>query len=46
MVQLGDQLTLKAVLAEVQDQDLHFKVVAENQHEKAVISGKLIFSLY
>lgn len=46
MVQLGDQLTLKAVLTEVQGRDLYFKVVAENQHEKTVLSGKLIFSLY
>ncbi|HSU79728.1 MAG TPA: MaoC/PaaZ C-terminal domain-containing protein [Candidatus Angelobacter sp.] len=46
MVQLGDQLTLSAVLAEVQDHDLHFKLETVNQNEKTVISGKLIFSLY
>ncbi|HET6872098.1 MAG TPA: MaoC/PaaZ C-terminal domain-containing protein [Sporolactobacillaceae bacterium] len=46
MVQLGDQLTLKAVLTEVQDHDVYFKVNAENQHGKTVLSGKLIFSLY
>jgi acyl dehydratase len=46
MVQLGDQLTLKAVLAEVQDHDLHFKVETVNQKEKVVIKGTLIFSLY
>jgi acyl dehydratase len=46
MVQLGDQLTLKAVLTEIQDRDLHFKVETVNQKEKVVISGKLNFSLY
>lgn len=46
MVQIGDQLTLKASLAEVSDKDLHFNVEALNQKGKTVISGTLIFSIY
>lgn len=46
MVQLGDQLTLKATLKQVEDHELIFDVEGLNQKEKTVIVGQLIFSLY
>lgn len=46
MVQLGDQLTLKATLMEVDGQELHFNVETLNQEGKKVISGTLTVFLY
>lgn len=46
MVFLDDVLTLKADLVDKADQSLIFDVKAINQHQKAVVKGKLIFECY
>lgn len=46
MVFLNDVLTLKAYLVDIVDQSLIFDVKAINQHQKAVVKGKLIFERY
>lgn len=46
MVFLNDVLTLKAELVDKVDQSLIFDVKAINQHQKAVVKGKLIFERY
>lgn len=46
MVFLNDVLTLKADLVDIVDQSLTFDVKAINQHQKAVVKGKLIFERY
>ncbi|MEK4532074.1 MaoC/PaaZ C-terminal domain-containing protein [Solibacillus sp. FSL K6-1781] len=46
MVFLNDVLTLKADLVDIVDQSLIFDVKAINQHQKAVVKGKLIFERY
>lgn len=46
MVFLNDVLTLKADLVDKVDQSLIFDVKAINQHQKAVVKGKLIFERY
>jgi len=46
MVFLNDVLTLKADLVDIVDQSLIFDVKAINQHQQAVVKGKLIFERY
>lgn len=46
MVFLNDVLTLKAELVDKVDQSLIFDVKVVNQHQKAVVKGKLIFERY
>ena len=46
MVFLNDVLTLKAELVDKVDQSLIFDVKVINQHQKAVVKGKLIFERY
>ncbi|MER2118911.1 MAG: MaoC/PaaZ C-terminal domain-containing protein [Solibacillus sp.] len=46
MVFLDDVLTLKADLIDKANQSLIFDVKAINQHQKAVVKGKLIFECY
>lgn len=46
MVFLDDVLTLKADLVDKANQSLIFDVKAINQHQKAVVKGKLIFECY
>jgi len=46
MVFLNDVLTLKADLVDIVDQSLIFDVKAINQHQKAVVKGKLVFERY
>lgn len=46
MVFLNDIITLRAELMEQNENKLHFNVKALNQHEKEVIKGKVVFSLY
>ncbi|MED3561850.1 MaoC/PaaZ C-terminal domain-containing protein [Bacillus xiapuensis] len=46
MVFLNDVVTLKAILIEKKDQNLHFKVEAINQDERVVLKGKVVYHLY
>ncbi|TLS36918.1 MaoC/PaaZ C-terminal domain-containing protein [Pseudalkalibacillus caeni] len=46
MVFLDDVVTLKAELAETDEEKLTFKVKAVNQHDKDVIKGKVVLSTY
>ncbi|MDS9471583.1 MaoC/PaaZ C-terminal domain-containing protein [Sporosarcina pasteurii] len=43
MVFLDDVITLKATLAERNENELTFNVVALNQHEKEVVKGHIVF---
>ncbi|AOV07344.1 MaoC/PaaZ C-terminal domain-containing protein [Sporosarcina ureilytica] len=43
MVFLNDVITLKATLAERNENTLTFTVVALNQHEKEVVKGHIVF---
>ncbi len=45
MVMLDDVITLHAELEDIQNNLLHFKVLATNQLQKKVIEGKVIFGL-
>lgn len=45
MVFLDDVVTLKASVTEKQDRHIKFLVEAENQHEKNVLKGEVVFAL-
>ncbi|MBT2570716.1 MaoC/PaaZ C-terminal domain-containing protein [Planococcus sp. ISL-110] len=45
MVFLGDVITLKAIVAEKKDKEVTFQVLADNQSDKNVLKGELVFSL-
>lgn len=45
MVFLGDEITLKATVAEKLEDHLKFTVEAVNQSEKSVLKGDIIFSI-
>lgn len=44
MVFLGDVITLKATVAEKQNEQVIFEVQAVNQHDKDVLKGELVFA--
>lgn len=46
MVFLNDELTLQAKLLDKEDNKLRFYVATINQHEKEVIRGEVVFSLF
>jgi len=46
MVFLNDVITLKAVVQEVNEESIDFKVLAVNQDGKEVIKGKVLFLKY
>lgn len=46
MVFLNDVITLKAVVQEVNEESIDFKVLAVNQNGKEVIAGKVLFLKY
>lgn len=46
MVFLNDMITLKAIVQEVNEENIDFKVLAVNQDGKEVIKGKVLFLKY
>jgi len=46
MVFLNDVITLKAIVQEVNEENIDFKVLAVNQDGKEVIKGKVLFLKY
>src|SRR5699024_8286005 len=46
MVYLNDVITLKAIVQEVNEENIDFKVLAVNQDGKEVIKGKVLFLKY
>lgn len=46
MLFLNDVVTLKAELNKQEENQLIFRVAAENQHEKKIIKGTVTFQLY
>ena len=46
MVFLHDELTLSAKLLDKEESKLRFYVATMNQHEKEVIRGEVLFSLF
>lgn len=46
MVFIDDKITVKAILAEKEEEELTFTVAAVNQHGKEVLSGRIVFLKY